>query len=487
MNAKPLKYVIQDIETIEPPSSLEIDIEGLAYDSRKVGSGYLFFAIPGLKVDGHNFIPDAVKRGAVAVVLENDRALPPNVRKIRVADSRKAMAEAADNFYDHPSSRLSFIGVTGTDGKTSVCRLIHSILSLKGETGLMGTVGHIVMGREVRADRTTPEALEINRMLAELVEGGAKYAVMEVSSHALALSRAEGLDFDVAVFTNISQEHLDFHRDMESYFEAKARLFTGMKPGGLAVINIDDPRGAEMAARSNCKVMRYSLQDESAELCGEILTSTIEGLSMKIRCPQGSLELESRLIGTPNAYNILAAVGAAAGLGCDFDSIVRGIAAFRGVRGRYEYIDCGAFGAVVDYAHTPQALENLLQVMRPYVSGKLRAVFGCGGNRDRGKRPLMATAAEKLADIVYVTSDNPRYEKPEAIIEDIIAGLQYPQKARVIPDRKQAIIQALEDARKGDLVILGGKGHEDYQEIEGEFIHLDDREIVKEWLTKEKL
>ena len=484
MKPKPLKNILRDMDVVNPPGNPEIEIKGLAYDSRQVQSGCAFFAIPGLKADGHSFIQDAFDNGAAVVILEKQVDVPEAMQCVRVVDSRKALALAAHNFYERPSGKLFLIGVTGTDGKTTTCRLIHSILSRRGEAGLMGTVGHYVAGKSLRASRTTPEAVEINRMLAELVEGGAYAAVMEVSSHALALRRTDYLDFDMAVMTNISQDHLDFHQDMDDYFNVKARLFAEMKAGGKAVINLDDPWGARMAEIASCETAMYSLKDNSADIFGEITSSSLKGLAMKIRLWGSELEVESKLIGAPNAENILAAAAAAAGADCSEEDIAQGIAAFEGVRGRFEYIDGGGFGTIVDYAHTPQALSNLLQTICPFTRGKLRVVFGCGGNRDRAKRPLMGAAAEREADVVYITTDNPRYEEPEAVIGDIAAGLKKAGGARIVPDRRDAIFTALKEAEAGDIVVIAGKGHEDYQEIKGEFIPFDDRETVREWLSE---
>ena len=404
--------------------------------------------------------------------------------QVRVSNSRQAMAAAADNFYHHPSSKLMLTGVTGTDGKTSTCRLIHSILSKYGSTGLMGTVGNIILGHHQEAVRTTPEAPEINHKLDLLLQGGAYAAVLEVSSHALAMHRTDKLDFDIAVFTNLSPEHLDFHLNMEDYFQAKARLFTELKPEAQAVINIDDSAGERLKELISCRVTTYSFQDKAADVYGELIYQGFDGTRMNIYFDNEVIDIHSHLFGMPNAYNVLAGSAAMLRANCTIDAIRLGIADVSGVEGRYERIDCGEFYTIIDYAHTEQAISSLLKVLRLLTMGKLHIVFGCGGDRDRKKRPLMGAAAEELADYVYITSDNPRRERPEAIIEDILGGLKDRDSVKVIVDRREAIQAALNSAQAGDAVEVVGKGHEKFQEIDGVFHHFNDREVVVEWLVE---
>jgi UDP-N-acetylmuramoyl-L-alanyl-D-glutamate--2,6-diaminopimelate ligase len=401
-----------------------------------------------------------------------------------VQDARLALAYASANFYHHPSKKMMLIGVTGTDGKTTTCHLIHSIISHYGSAGLMGTVGNIILGREQKAVRTTPEALELNQDLDRLLQGGAHAAVIEVSSHALALHRTDLLDFDIAVFTNLGQDHLDFHLDMESYFKAKARLFLDMKPEGCCILNIDDPMGVRLREKVGSSVVSYSLKDKSADVYGELILVGIDGIRMNIGYDNCLIDISSPLFGIPNAYNILAAVATALRTNCTIPIIKRTLKEFSGVKGRFQKIDCGKFTVIIDYAHTPQAISNLLKTLRPLTKGRLHILFGCGGNRDKEKRPLMGANAETEADVVYITTDNPRWEAPQEIIKQIISGMKNPAQANVIPDRTEAIITALDAANEGDVIAIAGKGHEDYQEILGVFHHFDDREVVEQWIKK---
>ena len=478
-----LKDILEDIELLETAGSLNTMISGLAYDSRKVERGSLFFALPGLETDGHLFIEPALKNGASAIVQERTLDRKIKAVQIRVKDCRRTLPIAADNFYHRPSRKLMLIGITGTDGKTSICRILHSILSGYGSIGLMGTVGNIILGHRHNTARTTPEAPEINRNLSLLLQGGAYAAVLEVSSHALTMRRTDRLDFDLAVFSNLSPEHLDFHRDMEDYFNAKARLFSELKPDAQAVLNLDDPYGNKLKEIASCRVIGYSLKDKDAQVFGEIITDGMAGIRLNIYYNNEVIDLHSHLFGFPSAYNILAAAAAALSINCTVDAIKASIADFSGVKGRFERINCANFFTIIDYAHTPQAIESLLKVLRPLTTQRLRIVFGCGGDRDKRKRPLMAAAAEQGADEIYITSDNPRSEPPMKIIEEILEGLKTPNDAKVIPDRKEAIAAALKSAAGGDIVAIVGKGHEDFQEIEGVFHHFDDREVVDEWLV----
>ena len=480
----PLSKVLSGITISDHIGNLDEPITGIAYDSRKVNPGDLFFATPGFEFDGHKFINAAIKRGAVAIVQEKMISRTSKTTCIQVPDVRSAMAISSANYYNHPSKRLILIGVTGTDGKTSTCRIIHHIMSSYGSVGLMGTAGHIILGRYLKASRTTPEAPEINRMLERLKKGGAYAAVMEVSSHALTLNRTYGLDFDLAVFTNLGADHLDFHRDMEDYFMAKVKLFNDLKTNGCAVINLDDPWGEKLANKSKHRVIGYSLKDRNVEAFGEIIYTGIEGIRMNVYYDNEIIDLYSPLIGVPNAYNILAAVSVTLQTKIGVDYIKKRISSFEGINGRFQKINCGYFLSVIDYAHTPQAIENMLKTLRPLTQKSIRIVFGCGGNRDKTKRPKMGAAAEEGADYIYLSTDNPRREDPVDIIQDIIAGMKYPEKARVILDRREAIFTSLEEAEDGDIVVITGKGHEDYQEINNVFHHFDDKEEVESWIAK---
>ena len=480
-----LSNVLSGVEVLETSGFTDdIEITGLAYDSRRIQPGDLFFAVKGYKTDGHKYIDDALQKGCAAVVQEdkwNDRA---EGYRVRTADCRTAMALSACNFYHHPSKDLLLCGITGTDGKTSACHILRHILNHRGKTGIIGTVGNIFENRISKAVRTTPEAVDINRTLREMADEGAASVVMEVSSHALALKRVEELDFDIAVFTNLAHDHLDFHSDMEDYFQAKLQLFKNLKPAACAVINIDDPYGKRILKDVQAKKYCFSMQDEGADLYYEILESDIMGNLMRYRFSGKELTIRVPLIGFPGASNSAAAVSAAHCAGCEAEEIVKKLVSFSGVKGRFQRIDCGGFTAFTDYAHTPQALERLLQTVKPLTAGKLHLVFGCGGDRDKAKRPLMGAAAEKAADMVYITSDNPRSENPAEIINEILKGIKERNRVLTIPDRRDAIIEAMNRCEKGDTVIIAGKGHEDYQEINGVFYHFDDCEIIEEWLGR---
>lgn len=481
-----LKEILTDVEVISFFGDAEQEVKKLVYDSREAVEKSVFFAISGHKADGHNFIETAIQRGARVIVYERETERVQGISYLRVNDCRLVMARMAGNFYLCPSSRLMMIGVTGTDGKTTTCRIIHAILSKYGQAGLMGTVGHFIAGKEIKTSRTTPESLEINQYLADLSAAGGYAAVMEVSSHAIALQRTAFLDFDIAVFTNLSQDHLDFHQNMDDYFDTKAKLFANMKSEGSAVVNLDDEYGKKLREIDNCEVIGYSLKDKFAPVYGEVICEGLAGIRMNVYYENELIDLYSPMFGRPNSYNILAAAAAGLRANCGIAGIKAAIADFRGVKGRFERIDCGKFAAVIDYAHTPKAVENAGAVLRKAAQGKLTIVLGCGGDRDKSKRPAMAAAAEAAADKVILTSDNPRSEDPRAILQDMTQGLKQPGKAEIIPDRKIAIRFALDKAGEGDITGIFGKGHEDYQEIKGVKHHFDDREVVEEWV-KERL
>ena len=478
-----LREILTDVATLEIRGNIDRPISELTFDSRKVSIGSLFFALTGLEADGHDYIKAAVENGAKCIVHEKEMERPPGVTFIRVKDSREAMSLMASNYFLRPSYKLMTIGVTGTDGKTSTARILHAIMSRIGPSGLMGTAGHIISGQEYKAVRTTPESIDINSHLLELVADGAITCILEVSSHAVTLHRTSYLDFDIAVFTNLSRDHLDFHRDMEDYFSAKAKLFSGLKENAFAVINLDDAYGSKLLDYITCEAVTYSFIDRNAVIYGELISSSIEGIRMNVYYKDELINIFSPLFGEPNAYNILAAIGAALSANCDTSAIQSALKDFKGVRGRFERIECGKFSAVIDYAHTARAVETAGSVLRKLTSNKLHIVLGCGGNRDRAKRPLMAAAAEALAGTVYITSDNPRNEDPQAIIDDMLEGVKNSERIVTIHDRKTAIHTALNSAEEGDIVAILGKGHEDYQEADGVFHHFDDKEVVIEWLV----
>jgi UDP-N-acetylmuramoyl-L-alanyl-D-glutamate--2,6-diaminopimelate ligase len=471
-------------------------VRGVAYDSRKVGPGELFVAVPGLKQDGRRFIADALGRGAAAVVFEGDDPLGGTATaRIGVPSCREALARLAGAYHGHPSQALTVIGITGTNGKTTTSYLVEALLRAGGrKTGLVGTIQYRIGGEAEPARQTTPEAVELQALLARMVAERVTAVAMEVSSHALALHRVDGIEFDVAVFTNLTQDHLDFHGTLEDYREAKTRLFRllakSRKPRRVAVINHDDPAGARMLDALGAgagEVITFGMS-AGARVKPRTFSSGMEGIRLEAESPRGMVRVASPLVGEHNVMNLLGAIGVGLAIEMEPDAIGAALSAVRIVPGRFERIEAGQpFLVVVDYAHTPDALERTLATARKLVApgGRLAAVFGCGGDRDRGKRPLMGGIAARLADRVWVTSDNPRSERPEAIIAEIITGI--PQAALdrhvTIPDRKAAIRSALEWARPGDVVVLAGKGHETYQIVGSEVLPFDDRAIAREALA----
>ena len=465
---------------------LPAEIRGVAYDSRKVAPGEIFVAIPGLKQDGRRYVEDALARGATAVVLEGADLLDGrSVARVLVGSARAALARLARAYFGHPSGSLTVIGITGTNGKTTTSYLVDGLLAAQGRrTGLIGTVQYRIGALSIPAGQTTPEALETQQLLRRMVDEGVTGVAMEVSSHALALSRVEGIDFDVAVFTNLTQDHLDFHVTMDAYRDAKRHLFVllaaGNKPTRTAVVNADDASGLAMVADLPLHTLTYGVRGR-ADVRPTRWSSGAEGIRMNVRTPAGHLDIASPLVGEHNVENLLAATGVGIALGMEPALIARALGSVGSVPGRFERVEAGQpFLVVVDYAHTPDALERTLETARKLrgPGGRLAVVFGCGGDRDRGKRPLMGGIAARLADRVWVTSDNPRSEPPEAIIADIVAGIPGGialDRHETIPDRKAAIQRALTWAGAGDVVVIAGKGHETYQIIGSDVLPFDDR------------
>jgi UDP-N-acetylmuramoyl-L-alanyl-D-glutamate--2,6-diaminopimelate ligase len=450
----------------------EVDVTGLAYTSESVQPGTLFFCVPGFTADGHDFAPDAVARGAVALVCQ--RPLRLGVPEVLVEDVRAAMGPAAARFYGDPTIRLRVVGVTGTNGKTTTAFLIREILERAGmQTGLLGTVKRVVAGVEEEVERTTPEAVDLQATFRRMLDGGDTACAMEVSSHALELGRAVGIRYACKVFTNLTQDHLDFHESMERYFLAKRRLF---HEEGPAVVNVDDNYGLRLAGELP-DAITYGIEAEAAVRASDV-SFDVRGSSFRV----GELELQTRLPGLFNVQNALAALAAARALGVDDDAIAGALSEAGRVPGRFEPVEEGQdFGVIVDYAHTPDSLENVLRAAREITSGRLHVVFGAGGDRDRGKRPLMGKVAARLADRVVVTSDNPRSENPDAIVDEIISGAG-PGVERVV-DRREAIALAIETAEPGDVVVIAGKGHEQGQEFEaGRKEPFDDVTVARESL-----
>jgi UDP-N-acetylmuramoyl-L-alanyl-D-glutamate--2,6-diaminopimelate ligase len=472
-------------------AAADAEITGIAYDSREVAPGHVFIALKGLRSDGAAFVRQAVDRGAVAVVSE--QALPPaGIPTLQVDDARLALAVLAAEFYGHPSEKMRVIGITGTNGKTTTAYLVASIFQAAGiKCGVLGTVAYRI-GDEVReSTRTTPEAPDVQKLLGEMVERGCGACAMEVSSHALSLRRVDAMTFSAAVFTNLTRDHLDFHGNMEAYFQTKRRLFEELPRNAPSLINIDDPRGAAVVEVS-AKPVTYAIH-RTADVTPGPLSYSIDGLTFDIRTPRGTLQARSKLVGRPNVYNILAAVSASVALDLPFDAIETGLQTLDAVPGRFEVVSGprDEITVVVDYAHTDDALRNLLETARPLARGRVITVFGCGGDRDRTKRPLMGAVAGRLSDVIVITSDNPRREDPARIIEEIQRGITADTRRAgsqllSIADRRTAIGKAIEIARSGDLVLLAGKGHEKYQVVGDESLPFDDVAVAREVLARRR-
>ena len=488
--ALPLAEVLRNSGDEPASAAAQVAIAGVACDSRKAVPGSLFFALEGVKEDGSRYVRDAIERGAVAVAARGAAPadLPPGVAWIRVAEPRKALAVAAANFFAHPAAALDLVAVTGTNGKTTTTSLIDSVLRAAGaKTGLFGTIAyHTPLGR-YPAPNTTPESVDLQGFLAEVRDAGGRYAVLEASSHALVMDRLWGCHFRAAVFTNLTREHMDFHKDFEDYFAAKRKLFEGTGAGApdTAVVNADDPYAARLAGLAQ-RTVTYGIETQ-ADLTARKFQLSFSGLAFSVQSPAGKLQIESPLVGRINVYNILAAVGAAQAAGIPNETIEAGIAGLRNVPGRFEPVDLGQpFLAVVDFAHTDDALESLIKTARELnPKGRIITLFGCGGGKDRTKRPVMGEVSGRLSDLTILSNDNPRQEDPLKIIGDIVVGLQKSNGRYLIePDREKAIGMAFDEARAGDIVLLAGKGHEDYQILADRTLPWDDRSVAARELRK---
>jgi UDP-N-acetylmuramoyl-L-alanyl-D-glutamate--2,6-diaminopimelate ligase len=482
--ALPVKAVVGT-----PPPS----VASITDDSRRVEPGSCFVAMPGLRQDARRFVPEAVRRGATLIVTEGGPLPDVAVAQVLVPSARESLARLADTYYGHPSRGLVLVGITGTNGKTTTSYLVEALLRARGvATGVIGTVQYVLGAERRPARQTTPDAIELQSMLALMRARGIGGVAIEVSSHALALSRVDGLAFDVAVFTNLTQDHLDFHGTVAEYRRAKRRLFELLarspKPRRVAVINGDDPSAAAMVEGLDVPVLTFGFR-EGARVRAVDYASTLEGLRMTAQTPAGPLTLTSPLIGEHNVMNVLGAVATGLALGLEPAAIGAALATVGAVAGRFEQVRTGQpFLVVVDYAHTPDALERVLATARKLTAGRLGVVFGCGGDRDRGKRPIMGGIAARLADRVWVTSDNPRSERPEAIIAEILVGVREagadPDRSTVEPDRFRAIHDALHWADAGDTVVIAGKGHETYQIVGSDVLPFDDREVARRILQE---
>ncbi|TKS59114.1 MAG: UDP-N-acetylmuramoyl-L-alanyl-D-glutamate--2,6-diaminopimelate ligase [Nitrospira sp.] len=475
---------------LESQGNSDVPVSAITDDSRAVRAGSLFVAVKGAQVDGHQFIPAAMKAGMAALVTQQPAA-DLLIPVVRVTDSRKALGFLGSRFYGEPSSQIRMIGVTGTNGKTTTTYVCKVLLEALGrQVGLIGTVAYQI-GKETKpAAHTTPGALELQQLLAKMVAGGCTTAVMEVSSHALAQDRISGCEYDVAVFSNLTQDHLDFHKTMEEYFQAKLRLFTGLtgthKPNKRAIVNADDPSGSRIEQLCPAPVWTYALRAK-ADLRAEVVRLSLGGTTFTAATPAGSFPIESHLVGEHNVYNLLAAIGVALHEGATPDQVRQAVTQVTNVPGRFERVMAGQrFTVVVDYAHTEDALVRLLTAAQALKTGRIITVFGCGGDRDRGKRPKMGGAAVQYSDVVILTSDNPRTEDPLSILQEVEVGLTEALRQRPhvqyqkVADRREAISVAVREARPGDMVLIAGKGHEDYQIIGTKKFHFDDREVARE-------
>ena len=471
----------------------DLDIPRLQYDSRKVDRGDCFIALRGSGTDGHRFAMTAVERGAKVIVVEDDEAVPDAyclhqaTVKIVVPDSRKALAIMASNFFGNPSSSLTMVGVTGTNGKTTTTHLVKGILEEAGQrVGLVGTIEYRIGHDVIPATHTTPESLELNDLLSRMRSAGCQSVSMEVSSHALHQSRVHGLNYRVAVFTNLTQDHLDYHGSMEEYFRAKKILFDGLSAESTAVVNGNDEWGRRIASSTKARTISYGTGD-GVDIHATDVKLSLDGSTFAISHGGSREQLSTPLVGRFNVYNALAAYSAGTALGFSHATLAAGIGRVKNVRGRLERVSSpSGWSAIIDYAHTPDALEKCLQtihdVLPPQRQGNIVTVFGAGGDRDRTKRPLMGSVAARLSDRVIVTSDNPRTEDPNLIIDEIVAGIGRDAAVVCEPDRRAAILSALREAKKGDVILIAGKGHEDYQVIGTKKIHFSDREIVEEFI-----
>ena len=471
-----LQAILQGLEPLEVHADLSREITGICYDSRAVKPGNLFVAICGYDTDGHKYIPMALEKGAACVLCEK---APAEGEYVLLSDTRRGLALAGANWYGNPAGEMTMIGITGTNGKTTTTYLVKHILEdcLGAKVGLVGTIQNMIGDEVLHTERTTPESLELQALFRHMADAGCTHVVMEVSSHALCLHRVDGVTFDVGVFTNLTQDHLDFHKTMEEYCRAKAMLFTKSKVGA---VNVDDPWAKEILAHATCPVITYSAKGQAAleatDICLEphhvAFTAHYQGT--ETACTLG-------IPGAFSVYNALSALSAALALGIAPEKAAASLATARGVKGRAEVVPTPGkdYTVLIDYSHTPDSLENILKTVREFARGRVIAVFGCGGDRDPIKRPIMGKIAADLADLVVVTSDNPRTEDPMAIIDQILVGIPKDQTpTTVIENRRQAIRWAMDNAQAGDVIVLAGKGHETYQEIGHEKFHLDEREEV---------
>ena len=481
-----LKELLEGIDYIKIDGAPDIVIEEMHYDSRRVTPGSLFFCIRGLTVDGHDYAYQAIDKGAKVLVLERDVDVLGDITKVFVKDSKTAMAYMAKNYYGNPMEGITFIGVTGTNGKTTVTHLIKSILEKAGQkVGLIGTITNMVGDRKIPSKHTTPESLDLQKLLRDMANERVDSIVMEVSSHSLSLGRVEGCIYDIGAYTNLSQDHLDFHANMEEYRAAKAKLFTQSK---LAVINVDDENGRWIKENISTELYTYGICKET-DIYARDLEITDKGVTFNLHTPGGHASVNLGIPGIFSIYNALAAASVCYVLGIPLNAIAKGLDEVKGVNGRFEVLNTGTdYSVILDYAHTPDGLENILKTAKKFAKGRVITLFGCGGNRDHGKRPIMGEIAGKYSDLCVITSDNPRNEEPMEIIMQIVPGVEKTGCSySVIENRREAIEYALSHGQEGDVIILAGKGHETYQILNDETIDFDEKEIVAEILGREHI
>jgi len=481
--AKSLAEIIRGIEVQASSGDSQVIIRGMSMDSRKVLPGDLYACVPGFKVDGHDFAVNAIASGAVALVV--DHFLPLEVPQVKVSNVRQVIGLLAATVYDHPSQQLELVGVTGTNGKTTITYLIEKIGTKHGKkVGLIGTLGARIAGREIPGERTTPEAIAVQTLLGDMVAEGVTLAVMEVSSHAMDLGRVLGCEFDAGIFTNLTQDHLDYHKTMEDYLDAKSRLFSslvGKKQPKISILNGDDSSFNKLSQVSTAPVVSYGIHNE-VDYRAENVEVTSDGVHFDVRFREGIQEIQFSTPGVFSVYNSLAAFAWGVERGYTPGSVAEALAEIPGVPGRFESIRLGQpFQVIVDYAHTPDGLENVVRTARDFTKGRLITVFGCGGDRDKGKRPIMGEAAALLSDFLIVTSDNPRTEDPEQIIKEVLSGISGVDHV-ALRDRREAIWSACRMAKPGDTILIAGKGHETYQIFGTEVHPFDDREVAREAL-----
>ncbi len=480
-----LKEIVKNLEILEPRADLEMEISGVSYDSRRTQPGDLFVAVRGFESDGHRFIPKAVEKGAVAVLCET--APEDGTPYVRIADCRLGLALASREFFGNPASEMTMIGITGTSGKTTSSYLLKHLLESKldAKVGLIGTNGNMIGDEFLHTEHTTPESYELHRLFRSMADAGCTHVVMEVSSHSLTLERVAGIEYDVGLYTNLSQDHLDFHGTMEEYAAAKKKLFSQCRVG---CVNLDDKWAAFMMEGAKCPVHTFSIDRNDADLTAKDVRLSASGVRFAAVNDSGLALTRLSIPGRFSVHNALGVMSVGLALGISLSDCADAMSTAKGVKGRLEIVPTDRdFSVIIDYSHKPDALENVLKTLRPVTKGRLMALFGCGGDRDKAKRPIMGAIAADNADLVIVTSDNPRTEDPEEIIREILEGMKGKRtQTKVICDRVEAIHWAIDNAGAGDVILLAGKGHEDYQVVGHEKHHMDEREIVAEYLEKRK-